>query len=47
VTALKAATVTPGNMPAVKFYERHGFRKVRTDRFYADTQVDVYVLDLT
>jgi len=47
VTSIKAATVTPDNTPAVKFYERNNFRKLRTDGFYADTQVDVYVLDLT
>ena len=47
VKSIKAATVTPTNTPAVKFYERTGFRKIRTDRFYNDSEVDVYVLDLT
>ena len=46
VKSIKAATVTPTNTAAVKFYDRNGFRKTRSDRFYSDTQVDVYVLDL-
>jgi ribosomal protein S18 acetylase RimI-like enzyme len=41
VNAVRVGTVTEGNAPALAVYERYGFRVVRNDSIYGDSQVHV------
>lgn len=47
VRRLLARTVSPHNTTAIRFYESLGFHKMREERFYSDTQIHPYILDIT
>jgi ribosomal protein S18 acetylase RimI-like enzyme len=46
VKHVRLGTVNPDNATAITFYERYGFRYLRTVPFYSDSKVAIYVYDL-